>query len=184
MKKKEEPLLIKRYSSRRLYNTETSEYTTLDDVAKIIRTGRDIRVIDRENGEDLTREYLVRIIINNESIGLPVLPVDILANMVRSYKEDSLAVIPKFLEATYSVLNQSQSQFLKNVSDPVKGFMEIQKSQQEYFSRMFPFWSPIQNPSSEESSAAKPASEEPELDRLRKQMADLQKSIDELESQG
>ena len=59
----QKPLLIKRYASRRLYNTETSEYTTLEEVSDIIKSGRDVKIIDNVSGEDLSREYMVRIIV-------------------------------------------------------------------------------------------------------------------------
>ena len=181
MENNQEPLLIKRYSSRRLYNTQTSEYTTLEDLADIVKSGQSIKVVDRETGEDLTRELLVRIIINNESAGLPVLPVDILMKIVQSYKEDSLAIIPKFFEATYSILNQSQSEFMKNVSNPVKGWVEFQKSQQEYLSNMFPFWNQPQNGSHKDIDPKKPNQGQSDLEAVKLQMTELQKKIDKLQ---
>ena len=175
----QEPLIIKRYSSRRLYNTETSEYTTLEDLAEIVKTGRNVKVLDRETGEDLTKELLVRIIINNESMGLPVLPIDILMKMVRSYNEDSLSILPNFFEATYNVLNKSQSQFMKNVTDPVKGWVDFQKNQQEYLSKMFPIW---QDPTKEDSAQSVEGSDtQTELENVKQKMKELQNKIDKLE---
>lgn len=83
--KDDQPLLIKRYASRRLYNTETSDYVTLDDIAGFIRDGREVQIIDLKSGDDLTRQYLLQIIAEHESRGENVLPVDVLTDLVRSY---------------------------------------------------------------------------------------------------
>ena len=79
------PLLIKRYASRRLYNTETSDYVTLEDIAIFIREGREVQIVDLKSGDDLTRQYLLQIIAEHESRGESVLGVDILTDLVRSY---------------------------------------------------------------------------------------------------
>ena len=70
------PLLIKRYASRRLYNTETSDYVTLDDIAAFIRDGREVQIVDLKTGDDLTRQYLLQIIAEHESRGENMLPVN------------------------------------------------------------------------------------------------------------
>ena len=72
------PLLVKRYASRRLYNTETSDYVTLDDIAGFIRDGRDVQIIDLKSGDDLTRQYLLQIIADYESRGENMLPIAVL----------------------------------------------------------------------------------------------------------
>ena len=70
------PLLIKRYASRRLYNTETSDYVTLEDIAAFIRQGRDVQIVDLKSGDDLTRQYLLQIIAEQEGRGESVLPIN------------------------------------------------------------------------------------------------------------
>ena len=85
MAEQEKPLLIKRYASRRLYNTETSDYVTLEDIAGFIREGREVQIVDLKTGDDLTRQYLLQIIAEHESRGENVLPVDVLNDLVRSY---------------------------------------------------------------------------------------------------
>ena len=77
-------LMIKRYASRRLYNTETSDYVTLEDIARFIHDGRDVQILDLKSGDDLTRQYLLQIIAEHESRGDSVLPIDILTDLVRS----------------------------------------------------------------------------------------------------
>ena len=88
------PLLIKRYASRRLYNTETSDYVTLEDIAAFIREGREVQIVDLKSGDDLTRQYLLQIIADHESKGESVLPVDVLTDLVRSYTSQAASVVP------------------------------------------------------------------------------------------
>ena len=83
----DKPLLIKRYASRRLYNTETSDYVTLEDIAGFVRAGREVQIIDLKSGDDLTRQYLLQIVAEHESKGESVLPVGVLTDLVRSYTD-------------------------------------------------------------------------------------------------
>ncbi len=78
----DKPLLIKRYASRRLYNTETSDYVTLEDIAGFIRDGRDVQIVDLKTGDDLTRQYLLQIVAEHESRGENVLPLSVLTDLV------------------------------------------------------------------------------------------------------
>ena len=88
------PLLIKRYASRRLYNTETSDYVTLEDIATFIREGREVQIVDLKTGDDLTRQYLLQIIAEHESRGESVLPLGVLTDLVRSYTTQAQSVVP------------------------------------------------------------------------------------------
>jgi len=88
------PLLIKRYASRRLYNTETSDYVTLDDISGFIKDGRDVQIVDLKSGDDLTRQYLLQIIADNESKGENVLPINVLTDLVRSYTSSAQSMVP------------------------------------------------------------------------------------------
>ncbi|MDB6452152.1 polyhydroxyalkanoate synthesis repressor PhaR [Falsirhodobacter sp. 20TX0035] len=97
----DKPLLIKRYASRRLYNTETSDYVTLEDLARVIQSGRDLSVIDLKTGDDVTRQYLLQIIAEHEAKGKNVLPLGLLTDLIRSYSSEAEAVIPQFLAATF-----------------------------------------------------------------------------------
>src|SRR5690606_15338295 len=98
------PLLIKRYASRRLYNTETSDYVTLEDIAAFIREGREVQIVDLKTGDALTRQYLLQIIAEHESRGESVLPVDVLTDLVRSYTTSAQSVVPQFLAASFEML--------------------------------------------------------------------------------
>ena len=109
MENKSSTLLIKRYASRRLYNTETSDYVTLDDIAGFIRSGRDVQIIDLKSGDDLTRQYLLQIIAEHESRGENVLPIDVLTDLVRSYASQTTSALPEFLTMSLEMFRESQS---------------------------------------------------------------------------
>ena len=102
------PLLIKRYASRRLYNTETSDYVTLDDIAGFIREGREVKIVDLKSGDELTRQYLLQIIAEHEGRGENVLPIDVLTDLVRSYTTSAQSVVPQFLAASFETLREGR----------------------------------------------------------------------------
>ena len=116
MAEQDKPLLIKRYASRRLYNTETSDYITLEDIAGFIRGGREVQIIDLKSGDDLTRQYLLQIIAEHESRGENVLPVTVLNDLVRSYMVPGGGVMPQFLQSSFDMLRDSQSKMMENMS--------------------------------------------------------------------
>jgi len=137
MAEQDKPLLIKRYASRRLYNTETSDYVTLEDIAGFIRDGREVQILDLKTGDDLTRQYLLQIIAEHESRGENVLPVNVLNDLVRSYMVPGGGVMPQFLQASFDMLRDSQSKMMENMNamNPMvqmPGF-EAMKAQQEAF---------------------------------------------------
>ncbi|MEO9863021.1 MAG: polyhydroxyalkanoate synthesis repressor PhaR [Yoonia sp.] len=131
------PLLIKRYASRRLYNTETSDYVTLEDIATFIREGREVQIVDLKSGDDLTRQYLLQIIAEHESRGESVLGVDILTDLVRSYTSQASSVVPDFLRASFEMLQNGQSKAMENMTKvnpmaAMPGF-DAMRAQQEMF---------------------------------------------------
>ncbi len=137
MAEQDKPLLIKRYASRRLYNTETSDYVTLEDIAGFIRDGREVQILDLKTGDDLTRQYLLQIIAEHESRGENVLPVNVLNDLVRSYMVPGGGVMPQFLQASFDMLRDGQSKMMENMNamNPmaqIPGF-EAMKAQQEAF---------------------------------------------------
>lgn len=162
-----EPLLIKRYASRRLYNTETSDYITLDEIARVIREGREVRIVDLRSGDDLTRQYLLQIIAEHESRGENVLPVDLLTDLVRSYTAQAQSVVPQFLEASFEMLRNGQSQMLEQLSAlqhpmaSMPGFSEMQRQQQMFLRAMMGGWTGSSGPAPDDSDDAEPAASAP-----------------------
>lgn len=135
------PLLIKRYASRRLYNTETSDYVTLDDIAGFIRDGREVQIVDLKSGDDLTRQYLLQIIAEHESKGDSVLPVDVLTDLVRSYTSQASSVVPQMLAQTFDVIRQSQARMMEGMTTMtpmgnVPGLEALQAQQAAFFKAM------------------------------------------------
>jgi len=174
------PLLIKRYASRRLYNTETSDYVTLDDIAKFIREGRDVQIIDLKSGDDLTRAYLLQIIADHESQGDSVLPVNVLTDLVRSYTTGVQSVVPEFLAASFEMLREGQSKMMEGFSKPLGGMpgFEAMKAQQEAFLKaMTGGWGGASGSDSRGS-----ASSAEDLDEIKQQLADLQAKLSKMGS--
>ncbi len=183
MSDKEKPLLIKRYASRRLYNTETSDYVTLEDIAGFIRDGREVQIIDLKTGDDLTRQYLLQIIAEHESRGENVLPVNVLNDLVRSYMVPGGGVMPQFLQSSFEMLRESQTKMMENMNamNPMSnmpGFEALQAQQQAFLKAMTGGlsggWS-----GPEKDAESKSESKE-DLDDIKKQLAELQQKLSKL----
>lgn len=179
----EKPLLIKRYASRRLYNTETSDYVTLDDIAEFIRDGRDVQIIDLKSGDDLTRQYLLQIIAEHESRGENMLPVNVLNDLVRSYTNQATSMVPEFLATSFEMLQKSQSQIMENMAkaNPLAGMpaMEAMRAQQEAFLKAMTGQMKVPGmPSAPAEEAGDEGSED--LDDIKKQLAELQDKLSKM----
>ncbi|WP_017998346.1 polyhydroxyalkanoate synthesis repressor PhaR [Paracoccus sp. N5] len=186
------PLLIKRYASRRLYNTETSDYVTLDDIAGFIRAGRQVRIVDLKTGDDLTRQYLLQIIAEHEGRGESVLPIDVLVDLVRSYTTQAQSVVPQFLAASFEMLREGQSKMMENLStfpnpmSSMPGFEALQRQQQLFLKAMASGWStagssgPALDDDAAPGKAGKKAGEGEDMAEIRRQLAELQKKISRL----
>lgn len=142
----QKPLLIKRYASRRLYNTETSDYVTLEDIAGFIRAGREVQIVDLKSGDDLTRQYLLQIVAEHESRGENVLPLGVLTDLVRSYTTQAQSVVPQFLAMSFEMLRDGQSKIVDNMTtlpNPMAGmpgFEAMQKQQKIFMKTMMAGW--------------------------------------------
>ncbi|AML49954.1 polyhydroxyalkanoate synthesis repressor PhaR [Falsihalocynthiibacter sp. S25ZX9] len=180
MSEAEKTLLIKRYASRRLYNTETSDYVTLEDIAGFIRTGREVQIIDLKSGDDLTRQYLLQIIAERESRGDNVLPVNVLMDLVRSYTNQAGSVVPDFLSASFEMLRESQTKVMGGFPSPLAGIpgLDALKAQQEAFLKtMTGGWTA---PTSEQPASKDTASSDSDLADIKKQLAELQSKLSKM----
>ncbi len=171
------PLLIKRYASRRLYNTETSDYVTLEDIAIFIRAGREVQIVDLKSGDDLTRQYLLQIIAEHESRGESVLPVDVLTDLVRSYTSQAASVVPQFLAASFEMLRDGQSKVMDNMAKAnpmakMPGFEAMQAQQAAFFKAMT---GGLGTGMMGTSAPAK--DDDSDLDEIKKQLAELQTKL-------
>jgi polyhydroxyalkanoate synthesis repressor PhaR len=102
------PVVVKKYANRRLYNTETSSYVTLEDLAGMVRLGRDFTVSDAKSGEDITRSVLTQIIVEEESKGQNLLPIPFLRQLIGLYGDSLQSVVPRYLEATMGAFARQQ----------------------------------------------------------------------------
>ena len=105
------PVIIKKYANRRLYNTDTSTYVTLEDLAEMVRSQRDFVVFDAKTGEDLTHSVLTQIIVEQESRGTNLLPIGFLRQLIRFYGDSMQKLVPSYLEFSLDSLTRQQEQY-------------------------------------------------------------------------
>lgn len=174
------PLLIKRYASRRLYNTETSDYVTLEDIAGFIRDGREVQIVDLKSGDDLTRQYLLQIIAEHESRGENVLPVTVLNDLVRSYMLPGGGMMPQFLQSSFEMLRENQSKMLENMNamnpmSAMPGFEAMKAQQEAFLKAMTGGWT---------GGASGPekgeVGESDDLNTIKQQLAELQSKLNKM----
>ncbi|MCI5094743.1 MAG: polyhydroxyalkanoate synthesis repressor PhaR [Rhodobacteraceae bacterium] len=185
MSESEKPLLIKRYASRRLYNTETSDYVTLEDIAGFIRDGREVQIVDLKTGDDLTRQYLLQIIAEHESRGENVLPVNVLNDLVRSYMVPGGGMMPQFLQSSFDMLRESQSKMMENMTamNPMAqmpGFEAMKAQQEAFLKAMTGGLSGGWSGGSAEAEASESSESGEDLDAIKKQLSDLQEKLSKL----
>ena len=189
----DKPLLIKRYASRRLYNTESSDYVTLEDIAAFIRAGREVQIVDLKTGDDLTRQYLLQIIAEHESRGENVLPLDVLTDLVRSYTAQAQSVVPQFLAMSFEMLRQGPGTLADQMSamnpmlaqmKKMPGFEAMQRQQAAFLETMMAGWSKMPGvtqpaPDQPEPAPRKPAEGE-DLAEIRRQLAALEAKLSKM----
>jgi len=187
----DKPLLIKRYASRRLYNTETSDYVTLEDIAGFIRAGREVKIIDLKSGDDLTRQYLLQIVAEHEGKGQNVLPIAVLTDLVRSYTTEVQSVVPQFLAMSFEMLRSGQTKIIENLTvipnplTAMPGFEAMRKNQEAFMKAMMggmPGWGTAGATGANgntDPATAPPASGD-EIAQIRRQLAELQKKLSKL----
>jgi polyhydroxyalkanoate synthesis repressor PhaR len=115
------PVVIKKYANRRLYNTSTSSYVTLDDLADMVKKGTDFSVYDAKTGEDITRSVLTQIIFDEENKGQNLLPIRFLRQLIRFYGDSMQAFIPSYLEFSLESLTREQERFRQQMMESFGG---------------------------------------------------------------
>lgn len=178
------PLLIKRYASRRLYNTETSDYVTLEDISGFIRDGREVKIVDLKSGDDLTRQYLLQIIAEHESRGESVLPLAVLNDLVRSYMSGDVSVVPQFLQTSFDMLRDGQARVMENMTSmnpmaKMPGLNVMQAQQEAFMKAMTGGWGAGGKTPKTSAPEAEPDQSQ-DLDAIKKQLADLQTKLSKL----
>ena len=192
MAKSEEPVVIKKYANRRLYNTGTSTYVTLEDLAGMVKNGEDFIVYDAKTGEDITRSVLTQIIFEQENKeGQNLLPIAFLRQLIRFYGDSMQFLVPGYLEQAMIAFARNQEQMRKNLHAtfgifPFGQFEEMGKQNMALLEQALKMLSPygaggipgIKPASAEPPTAA--ATEDPRLKRLETQLDALTKQLDAL----
>ncbi|AXS42337.1 polyhydroxyalkanoate synthesis repressor PhaR [Breoghania sp. L-A4] len=190
MTKKDEPTTIKKYANRRLYNTGTSTYVTLEDLADMVKQGESFVVYDAKSGDDITRSVLTQIIFEQEAKGQNLLPVEFLRQLIGFYGNSMQNIVPSFLEFSISTLTKDQEKLREQMSQTIGtttfGAIEDQvRRNTEMFERAMRMFSPFatgedaDDGESKTAAASRPASDK-DLGDLKQQLADMQKKIEAL----
>jgi polyhydroxyalkanoate synthesis repressor PhaR len=196
MADEKEPVTIKKYANRRLYNTGTSTYVTLEDLAVMVKNGEDFVVFDAKSGEDITRSVLAQIIFEQENKeGQSLLPIAFLRQLIRFYGDSMQMMVPRFLEQSMSSLTNQQGKFREQITQAfgsVGGFgpMEDQvRRNMEMFEKTFAMFAPpfVRGAKPAEGETAdKPQGSAQgstgEMDELKRQLDEMQKRLDKLGS--
>ena len=173
-------VVIKKYANRRLYNTETSSYITLDHLALMTREGREFRVVDARSDEDITHNVLTQIIMEEEGRGdKPMLPVNFLRQLISMYGDSMQAMVPGYLEASMDSFRRNQAQFKSAVEGAFAHtpFAEIAKRNMAMFETAAQaFKTPV--PGTAQPATA--ASKDEEIAGLRAELVRLQDKVDKL----
>lgn len=178
--KSEDTVIIKKYANRRLYNTRSSSYITLDHLAKMTREGIDYKVLDAKSGNDITHQILTQIILDEEANGEQMLPVNFLRDLIRMYGNSMQSLVPHYLEASMENFRANQTKLAKAFEDSL-GNNPLAKLAERNMA-MFKAAASAFMPGAEPSSADEPeAKQGNDLDALRKQMEAMQKRLDALD---
>src|SRR5215208_2528497 len=191
------PVVVKKYANRRLYNTASSSYVTLDDLARMIKEGGDFVVYDAKTGDDITRSVLTQIIVEQEQKGQNLLPISFLRQLIGFYGHNMQFLVPGYLEQAMKAFARNQEQMRTNLRTtfgmfPFGQFEEIGKQNMAMFESAMRMLapasrdagdpsetaSPAQTRTGDPSEPPKPASEDPRLRRLEAQIEALRLQLE------
>lgn len=176
-----ECVIIKKYANRRLYNTQSSSYITLDHLAQMVRENVDFKVVDAKTGDDITHQILTQIIVDEEASGEQMLPVSFLRQLISMYGNSMQGLLPQYLEASMDHFRENQQKLRSAFEDSIGSNPLAKMAQQnmEMFKAAAATFMP--GVAASAASATKPAApQSDELSALREQMAAMQKKLEEL----
>ncbi|WP_332811126.1 polyhydroxyalkanoate synthesis repressor PhaR [Sphingomonas sp.] len=173
---KDDVVIIKKYANRRLYNTESSTYITLEHLAVMVREKREFKVLDAKSGEDITHNVLTQIIMEEESRGTTMLPVNFLRQLIGMYGDSMQSMVPQYLEASLEAFQRNQSQFRDAMAGAFTSgpFAELARRNMELFQGAAATGAKPKDPSPAEGDTKS------ELAELKAQLAALQQKLDKL----
>lgn len=177
------PVVVKKYANRRLYNTESSSYITLDNLAEMVRQGRDFVVYDAKTGEDITRSVLTQIIVEEENKGgRAMLPTNFLRQLIGFYGDQMQSVVPRYLEQAMTAFSEQQEQVRATMQKtmgsmfPFGNMEEMSRQNMAMMERAFSLFTPFYRPPGEGGA---PRSEAEELAELRREVERLRRELAE-----
>jgi polyhydroxyalkanoate synthesis repressor PhaR len=173
-------VIIKKYANRRLYDTESSSYITLDRLAEMVRQKREFKVIDAKSGDDITHNVLTQIIMEEESSGKSMLPVNFLRQLIGMYGDSMQSMVPQYLEASLEAFQSNQSKFRDALAGAFTGgpLAELAKRNMEMFQKAAGVAGAGGAQAADEHKVGN--GREEEIERLKAQLAELQSQIDKL----
>ncbi|HVR91885.1 MAG TPA: polyhydroxyalkanoate synthesis repressor PhaR [Novosphingobium sp.] len=171
-------VVIKKYANRRLYNTQSSSYITLDHLAKMTREGTDFKVLDAKTGADITHSILTQIIMDEESSGEQMLPVNFLRQLIGMYGNSMQSLVPHYLEASMDNFRTNQAKLRQAFEDSM-GNNPLAKLAQQNLA-MFKAAASAFIPGGTDAKAEAGSAQKDEIASLRAQMAEMQKKLDAL----
>ena len=185
------PVVIKKYANRRLYNTSTSSYVTLDDLSQMVKAGSEFVVYDAKSGEDITRAVLTQIIVEEEQKGQNMLPIGFLRQLISLYGDSMQWLVPRYLDHAMSSFAHNQEQVRKNLQEtfgsmfPFGPLEEMGKQNLALFEKTMKMFTPFPaTPPSDKPRGAERSAEEQQSDAALKELTDrinaLQQQIEAL----
>ena len=199
-KRDADPIVIKKYANRRLYNTATSSYVTLDHLAQMVRDGVDFQVFDAKSGEDITRQVLTHIIVEEENKGENMLPLSFLRQLISLYGDSVQAMVPGYLEQSMKAFAGNQDQIREMMEktfsaaagaggNPLKVFEDMTRQNMAIFETAMKSFSPFVAPNAASASASSgtkttEAANEDDVDAMREQLNKLQQQLDKMSKKG
>jgi polyhydroxyalkanoate synthesis repressor PhaR len=189
------PVVVKKYANRRLYNTATSSYVTLEDLAKMIKDGGDFVVHDAKTNEDITRSVLTQIIVEQEQKGQNLLPISFLRQLIGFYGDSMQFLVPGYLEQAMVSFARNQDQMRQSLQAtfglfPFGQFEEMGKQNMALFEQALKMLSPYgaatapEKPAETRMAAPAPAEPDPRLQRLESQLDMMRRQLDALTKKG
>ena len=180
-----QPVVVKKYANRRLYNTETSSYITLDNLAHMVREGRDFVVYDAKSGEDITRSVLTQIIVEEEGKGRNLLPTTFLRQLIGFYGDQMQAFVPRYLEQSMAALAQQQEQVRAAMQKTIGTLFpfgnvdmeEVGRQNMAMMERAFSLFTPFYRPSETPQTGAPASEAEKEVSQLRAEVESLKAQL-------
>ena len=187
-----QPIVIKKYANRRLYNTAKSSYVTLDHLSQMVRDGHDFVVNDAKTGEDITRSVLAQIIFEEEGKGQNMLPANFLRQLIRLYGDTLQGFVPAYLEVSMETFTRNQEKMRAQVqkafgiNPALQNFEAVARANMELFEQAVRLFTPFAIGMHREAKgeSSRPARKDVELDELKQQLAEMQAKLARLVREG